>query len=125
LSDVRKPPVIRRRSIITVARQTKRCFGKTDAAPELSREEKAGAELMELVGSVVPENLPEEIRQEVQAAIIIDLLNKSVKPEQLKVARFVRRYVSAAYGLQNRYRFTSLDAPVGDGETTLGELIAA
>jgi hypothetical protein len=87
--------------------------------------EKWGAELMKFAATVLPVNLPAEVREEAQAAIVLDLLNKSVKPEHLKDARLVRKYVSAAYGLQNPFKFKSLDAPVGDGETTLGELIAA
>jgi hypothetical protein len=70
-------------------------------------------------------NLPAEIREEARAAIVHDLLTKKVTWDALKDSRLVRRYVRAAYGFQDGYRFSSLDAPVNDGESTLGDLIAA
>jgi hypothetical protein len=84
-----------------------------------------GGELMHLAARVLPVNLSAEIREEAQAAIVFDLLTKKVKPDALKDPRLIRRYVSAAYGLQNPYKFSSLDAPVNDGESTLGDLLAA
>jgi hypothetical protein len=87
--------------------------------------ELSGEELMEFATSLLPMNLPAEIREEARQAIVLDLLTKKVSADALKDARLIRRYVSAAYGFQNSYRFRSLDAPVNDGETTLGELIAA
>lgn len=85
----------------------------------------SGEELIAFVKGLLPDNLPVEIREEAQAAIIHDLLTLAVKPRALKNRLVVKRYVRAAYGFQNRYKFASLDAPVGDGQSTLGELIAA
>lgn len=80
---------------------------------------------MKFAHSVIPASLLAEIREEVEQAIILDLLSRQIKPEALLNHRVVRQYVRAAYGFQDAYRFKSLDAPVGDGESTLGELLAA
>jgi hypothetical protein len=84
-----------------------------------------GEELLRFVASMLPVNLPVEIREETQAAIVLDLLTKKVKADVLKDPRIIRKYVQVAYGFQDKFRFASIDAPVGDGEGTLGDLLAA
>jgi hypothetical protein len=91
----------------------------------LRKPKPTGEELLMMVASVLPTGLPSEIREEAGQAIVLDLLRRKVTPETLKDPRLVRRYVRAAYGLQDSFRFHSLDAPVNDGACNLGDLIAA
>ena len=84
-----------------------------------------GENLMEIASSVLPANLPDGIREEAKSAIVVDLLSEQVTPEALKDALMVRRYIRAAYGFQNQYKFSSLDASIGESAATLADLIAA
>lgn len=90
---------------------------------KVRRPRSTGGILM-LVLSVLPANLPPEIREEAQSAIICDLLMKKVSAPALLDPKRVRRYVREAYGFSNPHRFCSLDAPVSkDYATTFGELL--
>jgi hypothetical protein len=86
-----------------------------------------GEELLRLAASVTPAQLPPHIREDVQQAICLDLLTERVEAGTLRDARFVRRrYVNDAYGLSDRFRFISTDAPIyADGMTTVGERLRA
>ena len=118
----RKPARTRRKSIIKTQTGRKKGIVKTDCRV---KKRLPGEKLSEFAEGLLPANLPAEIREEARQAIILDLLTKKVSVEALKDPRLIRRYVRAAYGLQDGYRFSSLDAPVNDGESTLGDLIAA
>lgn len=84
-----------------------------------------GERLIEIATRALPTRLPAEIKEEARQAIVLDLLTKKIKPDALKDSQLVKRYVRDAWGLQDRYRFRSLDEPLKDGDCTLGELIAA
>jgi hypothetical protein len=75
--------------------------------------------------SVLPKNLPPDIREEAQAEIVCDLLSKKVSAGALLDPARVRRYITTAYGMSgNRFRFRSLDAPMRhDSPQTFGEML--
>ncbi len=84
-----------------------------------------GGKLLRAVSARVPAHLPADVREDVIQSIAVDVLSGVVRVEGLD-ARAVRRYVRAAYGLRDSFRFRSLDAPVGEeGGRTFGELLAA
>lgn len=74
--------------------------------------------------SLIPRQLPPEIKEEVQAALTFDLLTKKVSAGALLDPKLVRRYVREAYGLVHSGKFVELDAPVRHNSAqTFGELL--
>lgn len=87
--------------------------------------EAAAAELLRDAATLVPAGLPADVREEAVQSIAVDLLAGVITPAEVD-GRTVRRYVRAAWGLRDAWRFRSLDAPVrSDDGRTLGELLAA
>jgi hypothetical protein len=84
---------------------------------------KTGEELLRFASNVLPECLPLEIQEEARQNICLDLIGRVVVAGALLNIRYVRRrYVNPLYGMNNRFKFASLDAPVRAGSSrTLGE----
>lgn len=96
-----------------------------EAMPRRYASDRAASGLLTLAAALVPTHHPEPVREEAAQAIAVDLMTARVTREELD-AKAVRRYVHAAYGMQDAHRFRSLDAPAGDEDgRTLGELFAA
>jgi hypothetical protein len=91
----------------------------------LTEEERAGREILSFAASVLPKILAPEIREDAMQAICLDLIAGNIEAGELKDRRIVGRYIADARGLNDRFRFISTDAPIGDTDLTVGDRLVA
>jgi hypothetical protein len=84
-----------------------------------------GDELIKCAASALPKTLTLEAREDAIQAMCLDLIAGNIEVEALKEKRVVNRYIADARGLNDRFRFVSMDAPIGDSDLTVGDRLVA
>lgn len=113
--------------ILLERRNRKRIDGQNQKASERAdkakrERQKYGTNIVDIVMQAVPTTLPQDVREEVSQELMVEVLGSSSSLQLLRNrAIALTKKINREY--HNKFKMVSLDAPINEDGTTLGELM--